>query len=171
MFGSTNKRRIAVAGVGLAGVLGLASQTVLAVTPPTPTPVGFHLFDSGCRLADTRATSAIGGTNRTFSTLLTAAQGGNAGGCAVPVGAAAVEVSISTVGGSPNKAGYIRAGATVDPTNTVLQFLQGQGTSVTTTVAVNQTTDPDTFVVKVNGATVVTHVVVDVLGYWTPVLT
>jgi hypothetical protein len=166
-----------MAAVGLTAVFGLTAQTVLAVptaAPPTPsTELSFMLFDAGCRLSDTRSAVPSGifgqGAVKTYSATdpnLTA-QGGASLGCNVPLEAAAIEVSISTAAGSPTATGYLRAGPgpnQIAPQSTVLQFLKGQATSVTTPVALDEDGD---FNIQVNGAKA--HVVVDVIGYWAPV--
>ena len=137
-----------------------------AVTVSTSTNLEFVGLATGCRIFDTRnaggpfAVSAF----RDLSVLDTAVagQGGASGGCGIPTAAIAVDLSLSTAGGSPTNVGYVRVGpGGVTPTATVLQFLKGQGTSVTTTAALSTS---DTMRLQVFGAS--THLIGDVLGYW-----
>jgi hypothetical protein len=138
-----------------AGIQSLASGAVSTYSVALP---------AGCRIFDTRTSTKIAaGTSRDFSVLdgSLAGQGGNAAGCAIPADAVSVEVSMSTTGGSPTAAGFLRAGpGGTAPTATVLQFLAGQGTSVTTTVGLSASSTMR--VAAFNGGT---HVVADVLSY------
>jgi hypothetical protein len=127
---------------------------------------------AGCRVFDTRGGTSPGpiaaGSFKDFSMLdaNTAAQGGNGSGCGIPADAVAVDLSISTVGTSPTAAGYLRAGpGGTAPTATVLQFLKGQGTSVTTSVLLSGAD-----AIRVAAFTGSTNVVGDVLAYYRGVL-
>jgi hypothetical protein len=140
-------------------------DTDAAALPAGANSLEFVSLANGCRVFDTRVHGPAfgGGTTRGFGMLDSdlVAQGGNPAGCGIPEHAAAVDISLSTIGGSPTAAGFLRAGPfPATPTATVLQFLRGQGTSVTTTVGLEDAI----MNVRILGGT--THIAGDVVGYW-----
>jgi hypothetical protein len=149
-----------------------STDVQVAALPAGASSVQRVVLGAGCRLFDTRAGSTpaviTAGAFRDFSTQNASlvAQGGSATGCNIPTDATAIELSLSTVGGSPTKPGLLRAGAGgAAPTATVLQFLAGQGTSVTTSVPLNGAEE-----LRVAAAGGATHVVGDALAYYRGVL-
>ena len=144
---------------------GKAARAAVTAGPVT-TNLEFVGLATGCRIFDTRNAGGVFAAFefRDLSILDSAidGQGGRLGGCGLPANAVAVDLSLSTAGGSPTNVGYVRVGpGGVAPTATVLQFLKSQGTSVTTTAALSTS---DTMRLQVFGAT--THLIGDVLGYW-----
>ena len=117
--------------------------------------IEFVALSPACRMIDTRNSGGLlaAGASRDFSAT---------GPCsAIPDNAVAVDVSLSTIGGTPTGSGFAQAGpAFSTPSATVLQYLKNQGTSVTTTIPL----EVGGIRVKANGAG--THLAIDVLGYW-----
>jgi hypothetical protein len=133
---------------------------------PAQDDLEFVAFSTGCRIFDTRNAGGAfnAGQSRDLSVLNAAipGQGGVAGGCGIPAYAEAVDLSLSTAGGSPTGAGYVRVGpGGVAATATVLQFLTDQGTSVTTSAPLASNSK-----MRVTVFNARTHLVGDVLGYW-----
>lgn len=129
-----------------------------AASPATLDPgqnIEFVALSPACRMVDTRKSGGLlaAGASRDFSAT---------GPCsAIPDNAVAVDVSLSTIGGTPTGSGFAQAGpAFSTPSATVLQYLKNQGTSVTTTIPL----EVGGIRVKANGAG--THLAIDVLGYW-----
>jgi len=166
----------AVAGMALAA-LGMVAASVISAPPAsaytdgsgsTFTPV------APCRVLDTRSTPGgpsplgpgvsrdvqVAGTGANF-----AAQGGVDGGCAVPDGVAAVEVTITSV--QSTGAGFVRAwpAGLDEPNATVLNYSTGRNISNTAAVplAAGGTLD-----LRLRNAGATTHLIVDVLGYYDP---
>ena len=155
----------------LGALLGFAAEVV---EPPTPAaagdPEGTFIGMVPCRVVDTRAAVAsqlgpdstrsfqVGGTGSTF-----ADQGGADGGCGVPDGARAVELSFTAI--APSGAnGFLRAGpAGGTPTGTVLNYTVGTGITNTGTVPLAASGLLD-LVVRNFGGTI--HLAVDVQGYF-----
>ena len=165
-----------LAGVVVIALLGaLLGFTAEVVEPPTPAaagdPEGTFIAVTPCRVVDTRAavpsqqlgpdstrSFQVGGTGGAF-----AAQGGADGGCGVPDGARAVELSFTAI--APAGAnGFLRAGpAGGTPTGTVLNYTVGTGITNTGTVPLASTGLLD-LVVRNFGGTI--HLAVDVQGYF-----
>ena len=133
----------------------------LASDPLTQRQLEYVSIQDGCRFYDTRqfGGSFAAGTSRDLSVTGGYLPGP---GCGIPPSALAVDLSLSTIGGSPSGPGWVRVGpGGVEPKATVLQFLRLQGTSVTTTASLDQFGQ---IRIKVFGAS--TGIVGDVLGYW-----
>ncbi len=192
---SCRARRLAsvvLATALLGGVVGVVGTAVEAVRPDAapaaaevPGGLGYTALTTPCRAADTRSTSSPTITPDTTpvtpsafrnfavtSSLTTlAAQGGPAGGCGVPSGIAAVEVSITVV--NPVGTGFLRAYATAEatPNATFINYTAGRGVTNTGTVPVSPArsisdgSTSSTFTVRNYGGTI--SVAVDVLGYYT----
>ncbi|MCU1496990.1 MAG: hypothetical protein JWM47_943 [Acidimicrobiales bacterium] len=123
-----------------------------------------------CRVVDTRGGGGAFGPGAVRSFRVTGSgpefgsQGSNAAGCGVPVGAVAVEASITAV--APTATGFTRAwphGGPV-PTATFLNFTKGQGITNTGSVSL-ATTGTEHLSLFNSGGT--THYVIDVQGYFT----
>ncbi len=145
----------------------------VAVTVAGPDGASYSSM-TPCRVVDTRASGAGGafGANQTRSFQVAgsgagfAAQGGAAGGCGIPDGAVAVEVSISAVG--PSGDGFARAwpAGTTLPNATFLNYRSGA--SITNTGTVPLAVGASTADLSVAAFGAGTHVVVDVQGYFFP---
>ena len=157
----------------------LVAATVWAALAP---PAAAYTDDSGsrftpvapCRVLDTRAIPGgpsplgpgvtrdvqVAGTGATF-----AAQGGVAGGCGVPDGVAAVEVTITSV--QSTGAGFVRAWPVgqSEPNATVLNYSTGR--NISNTAAVPLATG-GTLDLRIRNAGATTQIIVDVLGYYDP---
>ena len=125
---------------------------------------------SPCRVVDTRkgGGALVNGAQRAFQVTGSGSgfvgQGASAAGCGVPVGAVAVEASITAV--SPAVSGYARAwpnGGSV-PTATFLNFSAGQSITNTGTVSLAVSGSQQLRVLNVGGAT---QYVIDIQGYFT----
>ncbi|MCU1496641.1 MAG: Alkaline phosphatase [Acidimicrobiales bacterium] len=149
-------------GAGLVDALSSVANTGSCVPGAVYVPV------TPCRLADTRPGTAldpnaqrgfkVGGTGEAF-----ASQGGTPGGCGVPVGAKAIEASVTAV--APSGDGFFRAWPTgVTPPNaTFLNYTAGRNITNTGAIAVAASAATE-LTVKNFGATA--HYVVDVQGYF-----
>ena len=177
------RRRRAAAG-GPRGLVLAAAAVLMAAAAWTvlAPPAGATTDDSGstftpvapCRVLDTRSTPGgpsplgpgvtrdvqVAGTGANF-----AAQGGVAGGCGVPDGVAAVEVTITSV--QSTGAGFVRAWPVgqSEPNATVLNYSTGRNISNSAAVplAAGGTLD-----LRIRNAGATTQIVVDVLGYYDP---
>ncbi len=133
---------------------------------------GYVALSAPCRAVDTRGGGApltIGaGASRNFQVAgagaAFAAQGGTAGGCGVPDGVAAAEVSITAVG--PVGTGFLRAGPNTGaaPTATVVNYTDAVGITNTGAVPLGNLAAAD---ISLTNFGAQAHVVVDVLGYFT----
>lgn len=153
-----------------AGGSGAPGGTDLARSGGIASPTGFVPV-TPCRISDTRkatagkmaaeATRAL----QVFGSSGFAAQGGNASGCAIPVEATAVAVSVTAL--SSEGAGYVRAWAAngTEPTATMLNFTDLGGSAGITAGASIPLSPQGTVKVRVHN--VATHLVVDVTGYYT----
>ena len=125
-----------------------------------------YLDVAPCRIADTRATSALRpGASRTFVVAGTTgftSQGGRSGGCAIPSSATSVTATITAVDSTGN--GYLRAWAagTREPNATALNFSPWINVSVGATLPLSAAG----ITVKAFGGS--TDLVVDVTGYHLP---
>ncbi len=182
-IGAVVATAILAAGLGVAGVgteAALSPSTPPAAADPVPGGLGLTAINP-CRVADSRTATPqgagtggrrtdgttwqvqVGGTGAGF-----AAQGGTAGGCAVPDGATAVEVSITAV--DPIGTGFLRAFAAggTAPAATFVNYTSAVGITNTGTVplAAPGTLDGalDLAIANFGGQT---HLVVDVQGYYT----
>ena len=178
-IGAVVATAILAAGLGVAGVgteAALSPSTPPAAADPVPGGLGLTAINP-CRVADSRTATPqgagtggrrtdgttwqvqVGGTGAGF-----AAQGGNAGGCAVPDGAAAVEVSITAV--DPIGDGFLRAFAAggTAPTATFVNYTSAVGITNTGTVPLAASGTLDLAIANFGGQT---HLVVDVQGYYT----
>jgi subtilisin family serine protease len=178
---ATNSSAVTLAAAGTSDIVlanaGGAAHYVVDVqgyyVPPAAVPadeVGtVYLAVAPCRVLDTRNTPAPVPTN-TARTLQVAgggagfaAQGGKAGGCAVPDGVAAVAASVTVVNPSTN--GYARAypaGAT-PPTATFLNHTKARSTTNTGAVTLATTGTHDLALANAGGPA---HYVIDVQGYF-----
>ncbi len=186
------RARVAAPLVALAAVLALlgsmfappvASATERAVTDPAPVPtssvvsggLGYVPLTAPCRAVDTRSTSYVLGAVspddlRPFQIAgagSMASQGGALGGCGVPDGVAAAEVTITAV--APIGAGFLRAFPKVDPpvvpNATLVNYTNGRGITNTVTVPLRVEAGVQDLYLKNFGGTL--HVTIDVLGYFT----
>ena len=178
-IGAVVATAILAAGLGVAGVgteAALSPSTPPAAADPVPGGLGLTAINP-CRVADSRTATPqgagtggrrtdgttwqiqVGGTGAGF-----AAQGGTAGGCAVPDGAAAVEVSITAV--DPIGDGFLRAFAAggTAPTATFVNYTSAIGITNTGTVPLAASGTLDLAIANFGGQT---HLVVDVQGYYT----
>jgi hypothetical protein len=139
-----------------------SSGRVSAAAAPAQDNLEFVAFSTGCRVLDTRVAGGAFTANSSRDIgVRDASLPVGLGPCGVPARAKAIQLSISTIGGSPAAAGYARVGpGGVAPTATVLQYVAGQGTSNTTTVPLNASTQFRLFSSAAAGY------VGDVLGYW-----
>ncbi len=178
-IGAVVATAILAAGLGVAAVgteAALSPSTPPAAADPVPGGLGLTAINP-CRVADSRTATPQGagtGGRRTDGTTWQvqtggtgggfATQGGAAGGCGVPDGATAVEVSITAV--DPIGDGFIRAfaaGGSV-PTATFINYTSGRGMTNTGTVPLAATGTLDLAIANFGGQT---HLVVDVQGYYT----
>jgi len=175
------------AALALLGSLFAAPAATAAESPdavPTPSAPSSSLVAGGlgyvpltapCRAVDTRSTSYVLGAVspddlRPFQIAgagSLASQGGALGGCGVPDGVAAAEVTITAV--APIGAGFLRAFPKVDPpvvpNATLVNYTNGRGITNTVTVPLRVEAGAQDLYVKNFGGT--THVTIDVLGYFT----
>ena len=129
---------VAVSGLG-PGPLSAASNTVTPTDGSVP-GAARYVAVVPCRVVDTRVAGGAlaSGVERDFAVTGSgslASQGGAVGGCGVPVGAVAVEASVTAV--APSGVGYARlwpAGSSM-PNATFLNF--GRGQAVTNTGALS----------------------------------
>jgi hypothetical protein len=120
-----------------------------------------------CRVADTRIGAPIAsGATRTFQVTGTglSAQGGASAGCAIPDGAVAVEVSVTTP--APPGTGFLRAWPSdVAPPNAAfVNFTFGRGTTNTGAVRLSGASGTADLSVAPFGSSA--HVILDVQGYF-----
>ncbi|CAN5660718.1 hypothetical protein BH10ACT1_BH10ACT1_25650 [soil metagenome] len=181
--GTTNTGSIALAAAGVRDVTilnaGARSHYVVDLQGYYVDPVAFPL-DPGsvyeaitpCRVVDTRAPSSsalgpnaqrgfqVGGTGSQF-----AAQGGKAGGCAIPEGATAVEASVTAVG--PTATGFFRAWPTgvSAPNATFLNYSQGRSSTNTGSIAL-QVAGTENKDLTVENFSATADYVIDVQGYF-----
>lgn len=176
--GSSHTALVHLVAVALVATVTVVASTVAEVTSPSVRPaaaapvpggLGFTALAAPCRVADTRVSlGALNpGINRHLQvggTGSLAAQGGNAAGCGVPDGAGAVEVAVTAVGPVGN--GFLRAFAAGDavPNATFVNYTSGTSITNTGTVPLAAAGTQDLSVKNFGGTT---HVVVDVLGYFT----
>lgn len=138
------------------------AAVVELVQGPIPTDLQYVGLSQPCRFYDTRVGSTPFAANeqREISvndTLLPA----GLGPCFVPTTAAAVDLSLSTIGGTATGTGFVRIGpGGVAPTATVLQFTKGQGVSVTTTTPISGS------FMRIKSFGAGAGYVADLLGYW-----
>ena len=143
----------------------LAAAAALAASRPAL----FTPLDA-CRVMDTTKTTILGSTARALRVRGTTgfeAQGGTAGGCAVP--ASATSVVLSETVSNASAAGTLqlwRAGAS-QPTGVVANLVAGGKTTVSQTVALTPGGAAD---LKVRAVNMNAHVKVDVIGYYAPQL-
>jgi alpha-tubulin suppressor-like RCC1 family protein len=175
---STRRTTALLLTAAIVGALTVATASVADVVAPTvpaasaaPVPggLGFTSLNTPCRAVDTRSGGGALGpdTTRSFQvggTGSLAAQGGNAAGCGVPDGAGAVEIAITAVG--PSGSGFLRMFAAGDavPNATFVNYTSGVGITNTGTVPLAAAGTRDLSARNFGGTT---HVVVDVLGYFT----
>ena len=176
---------LALAGVVAQAASASSSTTVASLpAPATPPhqPLDLHTNNDSemhfvpitpCRIADTRVGGGIvvAKATRHFRARGSSgfvAQGGHSGGCGIPVAAAAVSLSFTTVNSTAD--GYINAWPSTgsEPVSTLVNFFGGKRMSVTTNVTLaSYGTTPD-FDIRAQGGN--THLVVDVLGYYEPAI-
>jgi hypothetical protein len=168
---------VAVLGLGAGASLaatGARSEQAPAPTPQALGPTTSHDLEfvpvDPCRLADTRQGGGIVGTNATRNFLVTGsagfpAQGGTSGGCGVPEGALAAELTI--ISADATAPGFLRAypfGGS--PSATFLAYQNGPNLLNTGTVALCEGTCASDLSVKSFQAS--TQVIIDVNGYYMP---
>lgn len=137
------------------GETGSRSATASPAALDPGQNIEFVALSPTCRMIDTRKSGGFlaAGASRDFSALNPCS--------AIPENAVAVDVSLSTIGGTPSNSGFAQVGPALStPSATVLQYLKNQGTSVTTTIPL----EFGGIRVKANGGG--THLAIDVLGYW-----
>lgn len=141
----------------------LEAPAALVAAAPTQKHLEFVAFSTGCRFLDTRlAGGPFAADESRDLSVLDASLPAGFGPCGVPARAKAVQLSLSTISLSPTGIGYARLGpGGVPPTATVLQFLEGQGASVTT----NTTLDA-TGTLRLTSFVAGAGYVGDLLGYW-----
>jgi hypothetical protein len=139
-----------------------AAEALLAVAPSQDN-LEFVAFSVPCRFLDTRISGgALAADTSRDLPVLDASLPVGLGPCGVPARAKAVSLSLSTIGGTPTGTGYARLGpGGVAPTATVLQFLAGQGISVTTNSPLSASSQ-----VRLASFLSGSGYVGDLLGYW-----
>ncbi len=160
---------LADATTGLVGnARSLTPNRLLYTNPPPAEGAGFVAV-TPCRVLDTRVGSPlVWGSVRSFQIAGSgsefAAQGGKSGGCGIPDGALAVEMSVTAV--SPTRDGFFRAwpAGVTPPQATFLNYTGGQRTTNTGSVALAPTGLKDLTVGNYYGTV---HYVIDVQGYYT----
>ena len=172
---------VAVALVGSLFAAPAATAAESSAAVPAPSAPSSSLVSGGlgyvplaapCRAVDTRG--AVGALSPESVRAVQiagagslASQGGALGGCGVPDGVAAAEVTITAVG--PIGAGFLRAFPKVDPpvvpNATLVNYTNGRGITNTVTVPLRVEPGAQDLYVKNFGGT--THVTIDVLGYFT----
>ncbi len=122
-----------------------------------------------CRVVDTRAASTptplAAGETRSFGVAGTSLSGqGGLSNCAIPTGAAAVEVSITAT--SPAGNGFLRVwpSGNPEPPATILNYASGRGITNTATVPLARVGSTQLSVRNLGGSS---HVIMDVQGYFT----
>ena len=129
----------------------------------------FVPLTSPCRVVDTRAgggslgpgaarTLKVAGIGASF-----AAQGGTPGGCGVPTGVTAVEISVTAAAPTGNGFLQLAPNDSSVPTTAFLNYTDGTG--ITNTGSVTLSTEPADLFVRNQGGS--THVLVDVQGFYT----
>jgi hypothetical protein len=125
-----------------------------------------------CRIIDTRIGTGVNGTplqptqHRTYyvgGTTGFAPQGGNAGGCGIPVGASAIAATVVAV--DPSAGGHLRgyANGAAEPISSFLNFSKGLIASTGVTLPINGSS---AYALKLSAYGGATNVVVDVSGYY-----
>ena len=161
--------------VGAAVVPGPVGETVVpgpaapSVVAPVVGGLGYVPLVAPCRVVDTRVAGGVlvAGGSRGFQVAGSGAnfvaQGGTSGGCGIPDGVGAAEISVTVV--APVGNGYLRVGPNdgSDPAATFLAYNSGVGITNTGTVPLDVTNPLDLFVKNFVG---VTQVVIDVQGYY-----
>ncbi len=145
------------------------SSTARIATPevvsgPTQKNLEFVALSQACRFYDTRIAGVTAFTpNQSRDiTVLDGGFPGSLGPCGVPTRAKAVDLSLSTLAGTPTAAGFTRIGpGGAAPSATVLQFGKGQGVSATTTSGLSA--DGKVRITS-NGAGA--GYVADLIGFW-----
>jgi hypothetical protein len=158
-----------------AGLLSLAATAHAGgVTPETEV----YTSITPCRIVDTRAAAAgalVAGASRAFHVVGAAsnftAQGGRAGGCGIPGGLVARSVMFNFVAINPAGAGNLRAwpsdGAV--PNASVLNYARVTGLNLANGIAIPVRRDVEGADLTVRADTAGTHLVIDVVGYFSPV--
>jgi hypothetical protein len=181
------------AALALGGVLTQAasasakSSAPAATAVPTPVSPPSQPFDlhtnndsemhfvpiTPCRIVDTRKGGGIvvQQTTRHFRSRGSsgfAAQGGHSDGCGIPVAAAAVSASLTTVNSTGD--GYLNAwpSGENEPLSTLVNYFGGKRMSVTTNITLADYGSSPDFDVRGQGGS--THLIVDVLGYYEPAI-
>ena len=160
-------------GAALAAT-GARAEQAPAPTPQALGPTTTHDLEfvpvEPCRLADTRQSGGIVANNTGRNFLIKgstgiAAQGGNSGGCGVPEGALAAELTI--ISASASGPGLLRAypfGGV--PTATILAYQSGANLLNTGTLALCDGDCDSDLTIRSYQAN--THVIIDVNGYYVP---
>lgn len=156
----------------LGTLLSMGVEMVSLPKPVAATPLGLgYTAITPCRVADTRLDArgrlTPSGASRDLQVIGTgqqfATQGGTPGGCSVPVGAAAAEVTITAVG--PVGSGFLRAfpTGTQSTTSTFLSYSTGQSVSNTGTLALAAGSSANLRIQNFAGAS---DFVVEIQGYF-----
>jgi hypothetical protein len=163
-------------------LLGTGAPAVGQAEGPMPLALGDPAADLvfspvvvPCRVVDTRPADPIaGGAQRSFVVAGVTgfeAQGGTAGGCGIPDGAAAVVVNFVAVG--PAGPGNLRAWPFGGPTPnaSIINYANLPGLNIANGVAVPlcPAPGPCPFDLTVQADVSATHLVADVLGFYQPV--
>ena len=155
-----------------AGLLSLAATAHAGgVTPETEV----YTSISPCRIVDTRAATGgalVAGVSRAFHVVGAssnfAAQGGQAGGCGIPGGLVTRSVMFNFVAVNPANPGNLRAwpsDGTV-PNASVLNYARVTGLNIANGIAVPVRRDVEGADLTVRADTAGTHLVIDVVGYF-----
>jgi hypothetical protein len=157
--------------VAATNVVGTGPQSAMsnAVTPSTTPPSTTYVSITPCRVVDTRVAGGALAAGAERSWVVTgsagyASQGGNAASCGIPVGALAVEASVSAI--TPATEGFTRIwpAGTAQPNATFLNFVAGQHITNTGTIPMATTGAKQLTLHNYAGTT---HYVIDIEGYWT----
>lgn len=138
-------------------------STALAAVAPTQKHLEFVAFSIGCRFLDTRiAGGSFAADESRDLGVRDASLPAGLGPCGVPARAKAVQLSLSTIALTPTGIGFARLGpGGVAPTATVLQFVAGQGATVTTSATLDASGR-----LRLASYSAGAGFVGDLLGYW-----
>jgi len=155
--------------VGVVGSVAGSLASPVVASAVTNGGLGYVPLAAPCRVVDTRVAGGglVAGGSRGFQVAGSGAnfvaQGGTAGGCGIPDGVGAAEISVTVV--APVGNGFLRVGPNdgSDPAATFLAYNSGVGITNTGTVPLDATNPLDLFVKNFVG---VTQLVIDVQGYY-----
>lgn len=170
--GTAYRFRVTAANGGGQGAQSAFSNTVTPSAGPSLPPGAVYVPVTPCRVVDTRAGGTgngalvsneqrdyrIAGSGARFQV-----QGGKAGGCGIPDGVDAVEVSVTST--AQNASGFFRAWPTgqAQPNATFLNYAKGKSITNTGAITLAPTGETDLRVLNAGGRS---HYVLDVQGYY-----